>query len=118
MKHNEKRRADGTARVIQPTLSPEIKEKLDYLLDALECMDARVARELELLDSSSAEEDLKNFVRQDIISRHDLRRLPLRNALEELRSEYRAAMLDADNKRTAVEVTRPATRHRPQAANS
>jgi len=112
MKHNEKLRDEGEARIIQPTLPPEIKARLDCLLDALECMDARVTRELEQLNNSSAEEDLKEFVRQDIVARHESRRLPLQNALEELRAEYRSAISDTSSSQMAVEVTRAASRAR------
>jgi hypothetical protein len=60
-------------------------------------MDARTARELELLDKSAAEEDLKEFVRQDILSRHQERRLPLQAAAEELRVQHRATFSDVSN---------------------
>ena len=70
----------------------DIEAKLHYLLNALECMDKRTAIGLERLDGSGAEEDLKDFVKQDILSRsQELRELPLQEAAEELRSLYRAS---------------------------
>lgn len=71
-----------------PNVPPETQARLHSLLDALESMDRRIALELEWLDKSSAEEDLKNFVRLDILSRHQTRRMPLHDAVEELRDRY------------------------------
>jgi len=70
---------------------------LHTLLNALECMDTRTARELEWLGRSSAEEDLKEFVRQSIISRHQERRLPLQKAAEELRVQFQASFPEDDS---------------------
>ena len=71
-----------------PIIAPDIEERLHILLNALECMDTRTARELEWLNKSGAEEDLKEVVRQDIQTRHQERRLPLQNAVEELRVQH------------------------------
>jgi hypothetical protein len=60
-------------------------------------MDRRTAQELERLDGSTAEEDLKEFVRQDILARHQERRLPLQEAAEELRALYRASVPESQN---------------------
>ncbi len=70
--------------------SPEVESKLHYLLDALASMDARIEAELAWLEKSSAEEDLKDFIRQDILSRHSERRMPLANAVEELKQRHHA----------------------------
>jgi hypothetical protein len=70
------------------SVPPETQATLHSLLDALESMDRRTALELEWLDKSSAEDDLKNFVRRDILSRHQTRRMPLQDAVEELRAQY------------------------------
>ena len=97
MKYDRKLRALSETTAAPSVLEPEIEAKLHNLLDALECMDARTARELELLNKSGAEEDLKEFVRQDILSRHQERRLPLQEAAEELRVQHRATFSDLSN---------------------
>ncbi|MDP8919563.1 MAG: hypothetical protein M3O00_11855 [Pseudomonadota bacterium] len=97
MKYDRKLRAPSEVTAYPSMLAPEIEARLHNLLDALECMDARTARELELLDKSGAEEDLKEFVRQDILSRHQERRLPLQEAAEELRVQHRATFSDLSN---------------------
>jgi hypothetical protein len=97
MNYHRKLQAEGEANTYAPIVAPEAEERLHTLLDALECMDTRIARELEWLDKSGAEEDLKEVVRQDILSRHQTRRLPLQNAVEELRAQHRAACPDTSN---------------------
>lgn len=114
MRYGKRPRSTGETSTYQPMLPPEIEGRLHNLLDALECMDARTARELEQLDRSGAEEDLKNFVREDIVSRHEAKRLPLQNAVEELRAEYRAAISDSSKGHMTVELTRLETK--PQTA--
>jgi hypothetical protein len=54
-------------------------------------MNRRTAVELKQFDSSSAEEDLKELVTQDILARHRARRLPLQDSAEELRALYCAS---------------------------
>jgi len=83
-------RAVANAYTSAPGSTPE--QKLHYLLNALESMDRRAAQDLDRLDSSSAEEDLKEFIRQDILARHQERRLPLLDSAEELRALYRASV--------------------------
>ena len=117
MRYGKRSRATGEVSTYQPMLPPEIEGRLHNLLDALECMDTRTAKELEQLDRSGAEEDLKNFVREDIVSRHEVRRLPLQNAVEELRAEYRTAASDTSKSHVTVEMTRLATK-RPAASLS
>jgi hypothetical protein len=97
MKYDRKLRAQSEVTTNPSIFAPETEARLHNLLDALECMDARTARELELLDKSGAEEDLKEFVRQDILSRHQERRLPLQEAAEELRVQHRATFSDLSN---------------------
>jgi hypothetical protein len=77
-------------------VSSEMERKLHYLLDALDCMDARIAQQLELLSQSDAEEDLKEAIRQDIVSHHEERRGPIAAAVEELRERHRASMVTED----------------------
>jgi hypothetical protein len=117
MRYVKRPRSTSKASNYQPILPPETEGRLHNLLDALECMDARTAKELEQLDRSGAEEDLKNFVREDIVSRYEARRLPLQNAVEELRAEYRAAISDPSTGHMTVELTRLATK-RPAASLS
>jgi hypothetical protein len=97
MKYDRKLRAQSEMTTYPSMLASETEARLHNLLDALECMDARTARELESLDRSGAEEELKEFVRQDILSRHRERRLPLQEAAEELRVQHRAAFSDLSN---------------------
>ncbi len=97
MKYDRKLRVQSDVITNPSIFAPETEARLHNLLDALECMDARTARELELLDKSAAEEDLKEFVRQDILSRHQERRLPLQAAAEELRVQHRATFSDVSN---------------------
>ncbi len=97
MKYDRTLRAQGEMTTNPSIFAPETEARLHDLLDALECMDARTARELELLNKSGAEEDLKEFVRQDILSRHQERRLPLQEAAEELRVQHRATFSDLSN---------------------
>jgi hypothetical protein len=75
-------------------LSSDAEAKLHYLLNALESMDARTASELERVNMSSCDEDLKDFVRQHILTDHAARRLPLVEAVEDLRAQYRATVAD------------------------
>lgn len=74
----------------------DIERQLHYLLEALDCMDARIAQQLELLKQSAAEEDLKNAVRHDIVARHKERRSPIVTAVKELRKRRRALLLTED----------------------
>lgn len=97
MRHNGKLRAKSEVSTYPPVIAPETKERLHNLLNALDCMDARTARELETVNKSGAEEDLKEFVRQSIISRHQERRLPLQKAAEELRVQFQASFPEDDS---------------------
>ncbi len=97
MRYNGKLRAKSEVSTYSPVIAPETEERLHILLNALDCMDARAARDLEILNRSGAEEDLKEFVRQGIISRHQERRLPLQEAAEELRAQFQAALPDDDD---------------------
>jgi hypothetical protein len=74
----------------------DAEAKLHYLLNALESMDKRTASELERVNVSGTDEDLKEFVRQDILVHHEALRLPLVEAVEDLRTQYRATVT-ADN---------------------
>jgi hypothetical protein len=74
----------------------DIERKLQYLLEALDCMDSRITQQLELLKQSTAEDDLKNAVRQDIVSRHRERRGPIVIAVKELRKQHCALMVSED----------------------
>ncbi|MXQ10606.1 hypothetical protein [Microvirga makkahensis] len=97
MKYSAKLRAKNEASTYSPVIAPETKERFHDLLNALECMDARTARELERLDKSGAEEDLKEFVRQSIVSRHQEIRLPLQEAAEELRAQFQGSLPEDDH---------------------
>lgn len=97
MNYDRKLHAEVEANTYTPIIAPETEERLHTLLNALECMDTRTAHELAWLDKSGAEEELKEFVRQDITSRHQARRLPLQNAVEELRAQHRAAFPASSN---------------------
>ena len=70
-------------------LTIEIETKLHYILDTLACMDSRTEQEIDRVSQSAADEDLKDFIKHDILSRHAERRLPLAAALEELRQTHR-----------------------------
>ncbi len=91
MEYKLKSQTDLVADTFPAVPTSDIEAKLHYLLNALECMDKRTAIELERLDGSGAEEDLKDFVKQDILYRSQELRLPLQEAAEELRSLYRAS---------------------------
>jgi len=97
MEYKTQSETKALADAYTPALASTLEQKLHYLLNALECMDRRVAKDLERLDSSSAEEDLKEFIRQDILARHQARRLPLLDSAEELRALYRASARDCEN---------------------
>ena len=92
MEYKLKSDTDAIGDAYPSILASKSKATLHYLLDALESMDRRTAQELERLNSSGAEEDLKEFVRQDILARHHARRLPLQESAEELRALYRASI--------------------------
>jgi hypothetical protein len=97
MEYKPKSETEAIADAYPSVLASTSEEKLHYLLNALESMDRRVAHDLERLDSSSAEEELKEFVRQDILARHQARRLPLLDSAEELRALYRASAPESHN---------------------
>jgi len=97
MEYKIKSETEAKADTYASILASTSEQTLHYLLDALECMDRRTAQELERLDRSSAEEDLKEFVRQDILARHQARRLPLQEAAEELRALYRVSIAEDQN---------------------
>src|SRR5690349_1750130 len=92
MEYKLKSQTDLVADTFPAEPASDIEAKLHYLLNALECMDKRTATELERLEGSNAEDDLKDFVKQDILSRAQELRLPLQEAAEELRSLYRASL--------------------------
>jgi hypothetical protein len=92
MEYKRKSQAAAIADTYPSALTSEIEGKLHHLLNVLECMDHRTALDLDRLDQSGADEDLKDFVRRDIIARHKERRLPLEEAAEELRTQYRASI--------------------------
>ena len=96
MEYKGKLETDVVADTYSSEAAIGIEANLHCLLNALECMDKRTALELERLDGSCAEEELKEFVRQDILSRHQDRRQPLQDATEELRAQYRTFCL-SDN---------------------
>ena len=97
MEYKLKSETDAIADAYPSILVSTSEEKLHYLLDALASMDKRTAQDLERLDRSSAEEDLKEFVRQDILARHQVRRMPLQESAEELRALYRASVSEGQN---------------------
>jgi hypothetical protein len=97
MEYKLKSETDAIADAYPSILASTSEATLHYLLDALESMDRRTAQELERLESSGADEDLKEFIRQDILARHQARRLPLQEAAEELRALYRASVSEAQN---------------------
>lgn len=91
MEYKLKSQTEAMADAHPSILASTSEARLHYLLNALESMDRRTTHDLERLESSGAEEDLKEFVRQDILARHQERRLPLQEAAEELRAVYRAS---------------------------
>jgi hypothetical protein len=97
MEYKLKSDTDAIGDAYPSILASKSEATLHHLLDALESMDRRTAQELERLDGSTAEEDLKEFVRQDILTRHQERRLPLQEAAEELRALYRASVPESQN---------------------
>jgi hypothetical protein len=97
MEYKRKSETETVGDAYPSILASTSEEKLHYLLNALESMDRRTAHDLERLDSSGAEGDLKEFVRQDILARHHARRLPLQEAAEELRALYRSSIPEDQN---------------------
>jgi hypothetical protein len=97
MEYKRKSETEAIADAYASAFASTSEQKLHYLLDALESMDRRTAQELERLESSGAEEDLKEFIRQDILARHQARRLPLQESAEELRVLYRASVSESQN---------------------
>jgi hypothetical protein len=97
MEYKIKSETEGMADTYSSILASTSEQKLHYILDALESMDRRTAQELERLDDSGAEEDLKEFIKKDILARHQARRLPLQESAEELRALYRASVSEAQN---------------------
>ncbi|PVE24873.1 hypothetical protein DC522_08090 [Microvirga sp. KLBC 81] len=97
MEHMLKSETRTIADTYPALLSSETQAKLDYLLDALENMDQRIALELERVKMSPADEELKDFVRQDILANHEASRLPLVQAVEDLRAQYRVSIADNSN---------------------
>ena len=97
MEFKSKSETEAVADAYPSVLASTAEEKLHYLLNAVESMDRRTAQELERLDNSGAEEELKAFIRQDILARHQVRRLPLQESVEELRAFYRASTPESQN---------------------
>jgi hypothetical protein len=93
MEYKGKLETNVVADTYPSEAAPGIEANLHCLLNALESMDRRTALELERLDGSCAEEDLKEFIKQDILSRHQARRQSLQDATEALRAQYRAVCL-------------------------
>ncbi len=96
MEYTLKSQTDEVAYPYPSIHTSEAEEKMHYLLDVLDCFDKRTALELERIDQSRAEEELKDFVKQDILTRHQARRLPFVNAVEELRAQYRTSFANND----------------------
>jgi hypothetical protein len=63
-------------------LSHPSAEKIMLIQDALAAIDRRNEHELSKLEQSGADEDLKDFIKNDILSKHNDRRLPYVKALE------------------------------------
>jgi hypothetical protein len=97
MEYKLKSETDAIADAYPSVLVSTSEEKLHYLLDALESMDKRTAQDLERLDSSGAEKDLKEFIRQDILARHQARRLPLQESAEELDVLFHSSGTEGQN---------------------
>lgn len=97
MEHMLKSETQTIADTYPALLSSEAQAKLHYLLNVLENMDQRIALELERVNRSSAEEELKDFVRQDILGHHEASRLPFVQAVEDLRVQYRASVTDSSD---------------------
>ena len=57
-------------------------EQITFILNSI---DARHEVEMKALEQSSAEEDLKDFIREDMQARHHSRRAPYAALLESLR---------------------------------
>jgi len=94
MEHMLQSETKFIADIYPGILSSDAEAKLNYLLSALESMDARTASELERINMSSCDEDLKEFVTQQILADHAARRLPLDEAVEDLRAQFRATIAD------------------------
>ena len=92
MEYKSKSQTTSVADTSPSALNTEIEDKLHYLLNVLECIDRKTALDLDRLDQSRADEDLKEFVKLDILARLRERRLPLQEAAEELRTQYRASI--------------------------
>jgi hypothetical protein len=97
MEYKLKSETDAIADAYPSILASSSEATLHYLLDALDSMDRRTAQELERLECSGAEEDLKEFIRQDILAHHQARRLPLQESAEELRALYHASVSEGQN---------------------
>jgi hypothetical protein len=96
MEYKLKSQTNIVADTFPPVMASDTEARLHYILNVLECIDQRTARELARLDGSGAEEDLKDFVRQDILARAQELKLPLQEAAEELRAQYRASSSDEE----------------------
>jgi hypothetical protein len=94
MEHMLKSETQTIADTYPALLGSETQAKLHYLLNALENMDQKIALELERVNMSPADEELKDFVRQDILTHHEASRLPLVQAVEDLRAQYRVSIAD------------------------
>jgi hypothetical protein len=97
MEHMLKSETQTVADTYLAFLSSETQAKLHYLLNALENMDQRIALELERVNISPADKELKDFVRQDILANHEASRLPLVQTVEDLRAQYRVSITDNDD---------------------
>jgi hypothetical protein len=89
MKDDQDNKAQPSAdSSINRGLAEDVKAKVRHLTDAIVCMDHRVEVELTELDQSSAEDDLKDFIRQDTLSRHSERRGFYTAILDELQDQH------------------------------
>jgi hypothetical protein len=61
-------------------------EKVKIIQAALTAIDSRHERELSKLEQSGADEDLKDFIKNDILSKHNEMRLRYVKALEDSQS--------------------------------
>ncbi len=63
----------------------EVGSEIQQITFILNSIDARHDVEMKALEQSSAEEDLKEFIREDMQARHRSRRAPYAELLETLR---------------------------------
>ena len=84
--------AIGTANAEPVPAFPEEGSRARQILHILDSIDAQ--HDLALLDieQSCADEDLKLFIKEDMVARHQDRREPYAKLLEELRQQHRASV--------------------------